>query len=143
MNSPVEAVVIDTSLVSYIARKSPLAGYYIPHLEGRRIVISFHTREEVLYGAYLANWGERRVDDLKLQLEQYEVQWPDPALVDMTARLRASRRAAGREMDKADAWIAATALYLDCPLVSHDGDFVGIPGLQLIRDPSPSRRPPS
>ena len=64
MTSPVKTVVADTNLVSYIARKSPIADYYLPHLEGRQIAISFQTREEVLFGAYLANWGERRVDDL-------------------------------------------------------------------------------
>ena len=137
MTSPVETVVADTNLVSYIARKSSIADYYLPHLEGRHIVISFQTREEVLFGAYLANWGERRVDDLKLQLKQYEVSWPNPDIVDLCARLRADRRAAGREIRVADAWVAAAALYLGCPLASHDGDFSGIPDLELIRAPTP------
>ena len=137
MTSPVETVVADSNLVSYIARKSPIADYYLPHLAGRQIVISFQTREEALFGAYLAQWGERRVNDLKLQLEQYEVSWPNPGMVDLCARLRADRRAAGREIQIADAWVAATALYLGCPLASHDGDFENIPGLQLIREHSP------
>ena len=135
MASPVETVVADTNLVSYIARKSSIADYYLPHLEGRHIIISFQTREEALFGAYLANWGERRVRDLKLQLDHYEVSWPNPDMVDLCARLRVDRRAAGREIRMADAWIAATALYLGCPLASHDGDFDGIPQLQLIRAP--------
>ena len=135
MTAPVETVVVDSNLVSYIARKSPIADYYLPHLEGRRIVISFQTWEEALFGAYLANWGERRVNDLKLQLEQYETSWPSPDMVDLCARLRADRRAAGPGIQMADAWVAATALYLDCPLASHDGDFAGIPHLQLIRGP--------
>ena len=137
MTPPVETVVVDSNLVSYIARKSPIADYYLPHLEGRRIVISFQTWEEALFGAYLANWGERRVNDLKLQLEQYETSRPNPDVVDLCARLRADRRAAGREIQMADAWVAATALYLGCPLASHDGDFAGIPHLQLIRAPMP------
>ena len=137
MTSPASRVVVDKNIVSYIARKSPLADYYMPHLAGRRIVISFQTWEEALFGAYLADWGERRMDDLSRQIEQYEVIWPNPALVELCARLRQLRQAAGRRLEVADAWVAATALYLDCPLASHDRDFDGIPNLELIRNPSP------
>ena len=137
MTSHDSRIVIDKNIVSYIARKSPIADYYLPHLADRRILISFQTWEEALFGAYLASWGERRMDDLGRQIEQYEVIWPNPGLVDLCAKMRAERRAAGREMEVADAWVAATALYLGCPLASHDGDFDGIPGLQLIRNPAP------
>ena len=130
-------IVIDKNIISYIARKSPIADYYLPHLAGREVVISFQTREEALFGAYLAGWGERRVIDLKQQMQQYRVHWPDAELVDRCARLRADRRATGRALQVADAWVAATALYLECPLASHDGDFDDIPNLQLIRAPTP------
>ena len=42
-----------------------------------------------------------------------------------------------REMGQADAWIAATALLLDCPLASSDRDFLGHPNLELIRPRDP------
>ena len=137
MTSPGARIVIDKNIISFIARKSPISDYYLPHLVGREVVISFQTREEALYGAYLAGWGERRVNDLNQQMEQYRVHWPDAELTDLCARLRADRRAAGRALQVADAWVPATALHLNCPLASHDGDFDGIPGLQLIRVPSP------
>ena len=130
-------VVIDSNVMSYIARRSPIADYYLPYLAGREVVISFQTREEALFGAYLADWGERRVNDLKQQMDQYEMHWPDDELVDLCARLRQQRQAAGRRLEVADAWVAATALYLECPLASHDGDFSDIPDLQLIRAPTP------
>ena len=130
-------IVADSNLVSCIARKSPMADYYLPHLERRHIVISFQTWEEALFGAYLRNWGERRLNELELQMGQYEVVESNLELGRISARLRRQRQAQGRRLKVADAWIAATALYLDCPLASHDGDFVGIPGLQLIRNPSP------
>ena len=137
MTAPGSTVVIDTNIVSYVARRSPILEYYLPYLTGRLVAISFQTWEEALFGAYLRNWGESRIDGLKRQLEQYQVYWPNPELVDVCARLRAQRRGVGRELGVADAWIAATALYIGCPLVSHDGDFDGIPNLQLIRNPSP------
>ena len=130
-------VVIDNNVMSYIARESPVADYYLPYLAGREVVISFQTREEALFGAYLAGWGERRVSDLRQQMGQYAVHWPDNELVDLCARLRQQRQAAGRRLEVADAWVAATALYLGCPLASHDGDFDGIPDLQLTRAPTP------
>ena len=37
----------------------------------------------------------------------------------------------------ADAWIAATAIMLSCPLASHDGHFMEIPNLRLIKSPLP------
>ena len=74
--------------------------------------------------------------DLLSYLESYEVIWPNSDLVTVCASLRAERRAAGRGLQMADAWIAATALYLGCPLASHDIHFVGIPDLELIRDPA-------
>ena len=137
MTLPGSRVVIDSNVMSYIARRSPIADYYLPYLAGREVVISFQTREEALFGAYLAGWGERRVNDLKQQMDQYEVHWPDDELVDLCARLRQQRQAAGRRLEVADAWVAATALYLECPLASHDGDFDDIPDLQLIRAPTP------
>jgi len=40
-------------------------------------------------------------------------------------------------LETADAWIAATALLYDAPLITHDaGDYLGVPGLKLITEPS-------
>ena len=132
MNTFQQSVVADSNVVSYIARNSPIAEYYLPHLEGRRVVISFQTWEEALYGAYRANWSDRRIRELEAQLGRYIVQLPNVDLIRISARLRQERRLAGRRLESADAWIAATALYLGCPLATHDGDFLGIPDLRLI-----------
>ena len=129
-------VVADTCLVSYIYDNDPRASYYERYLEGRRAVVSFQTVEEAWYGAYHRGWGEPRRRELARHLQQYEVIFPNVRLLDICARLRADRRAAGRELQLADAWIAATALLLRCPLVSNDHHFAGIPNLELIRDPS-------
>ena len=50
--------------------------------------------------------------------------------------LRARR--IGRELSAADAWIAATAVLLNCPLLSHDRDFGNLPGLEVIHYDSPA-----
>ena len=126
-------MVIDTNVVSYIFNQDDRAIFYISKMRGIRGIISFQTLEEVWYGAYSRGWGTTRRRELELHMRRYDVVWPDSDLVDVCARLRHERRSVGRVMSHADAWIAATALLLDCPLASSDQDFRGIPELELIQ----------
>ena len=137
MGEIIGSIVLDSNIVSYIFNRNPIARYYVERLRGARQYISFQTLEEAWYGAHHRSWGASRRQDLSSHLERYEIIWPDADLVGACARLRAERRAAERELGMADAWIAATAIMLSCPLASHDGHFVGIPHLQLLRSPLP------
>ena len=132
-------VVLDTSVVSILLRGDPAAAYYNNEIAGMRPVISFQTLEEAWFGAVKNNWEPSRRNRLSQHLAQYDVVWPTPAMVDISANLRSAQEGAGRRLNTADAWIAATALMLNYPLASHDGDFDGIAGLQLIQDPSRQR----
>ena len=128
MTSPdTPMVVLDTCVVSMIYNSAPRSRYYEDRIKGYRAVISFQTLEELLFGAYKAGWGERRESELRRHIAQYEVIWPNEALVDISARLRSERVKSGRALKTADAWIAATALMLECPLATDDKDFDGIP----------------
>lgn len=124
---------MDTSVVSIIYNQDHRAPDYEQRLAGSRSFISFQTLEELWFGAYLSDWGTRRQSRLAEHLNQYEVVLASDELVHICARLRSERRSAGRELKAADAWIAATAILLDCPLAAHDSDFVDIPGVPLIR----------
>jgi len=43
-----------------------------------------------------------------------------------------SARNSGRRIETADAWVAATALVYDAPLLSHNkADYLGVSGLRL------------
>lgn len=128
-------IVLDTSIVSYIFKRDTRARYYEEHTRGSDLAISFQTLEEILFGARISGWGQRRINELLRHLERYEVVWPNEEMAELSAILRGERRARGRALDTADAWIAATALALDCPLASHDRDFSDIPGLEVIRAP--------
>lgn len=128
-------VVLDTNIVSYIFNHDARARYYEEQTRGSDLAISFQTLEELLFGARSGGWGQRRLNELLRHLERYEVIWPDPEMVERCAILRGERRARGRTLDTADAWIAATALTLGCPLASHDRDFSDVPGLEVIRAP--------
>lgn len=128
-------IVLDTSIVSYIFKRDTRARYYEEHTRGNDLAISFQTLEEILFGVRISGWGQRRINELLRHLERYEVVWPNDEMVELSAILRGERRALGRPLETADAWIAATALTLDCPLASHDCDFSDIPGLAVIRAP--------
>ena len=130
-------VVLDTSVVSLLMRDADEAAYYREEIHGLRAVISLQSRQEALFGAIRAGWGDRRMNELLQHLERYEVVWAAPELVEISARVRNERERAGRKLNTADAWVAATAIMLDCPLASHDADFSDIPNLELIRAPSP------
>ena len=129
-------VVLDTSVVSLLMRGGTGAEYYQNSIVGKRAVISFQTLEEAWFGAIKAGWGEARRSRLARHLDQFEVIWPTSETVRISAHLRTEREQAGRRLGIADAWIAATAIMLRCPLVSHDGDFEDIPKLQLVRTPA-------
>ena len=128
-------ILLDTSVVSYIFRMHPRAAFYRERIRGEPAAVAFQTLEELLHGAYVAGWGARRMAELRSHLANYEVVWPDRRTVERCAILRSEHRARGRTLNTADAWIAATALTLDCPLASHDRDFSDIPGLEVIRAP--------
>ena len=130
-------IVLDTNIVSYIFGDDRRAGFYREQIYGERVIISFQTLEELWFGAYLSGWGVRRRQELASFLEQYEVIFPNSQLADICARLRAERQSSGKRLEIPDAWIAATALLLGCPLATHDGDFDDIPNLGIIKAPQP------
>ncbi len=135
MLAAIPPVVCDSSVVSIIYGQDRRAPFYQSHLTGYRAVISFQTLEELYRWPLRNNWGNRRRGELMQHLELYEVIWSTRTLAHISARLRTERERAGRRLNTADAWIASTAVVLGCPLMADDGDFDGIPNLQLIRAP--------
>ena len=126
-------IVLDTSVVSLLFRRNEPVAYYRERIRGRWLLISFQTFEESWFGAVKDGWSNRRKNILRRHLDQFEVVWPNLDMVRISANLRSEREKAGRRLNTADAWIAATAILLECPLASHDRDFSDIPGLEFIR----------
>lgn len=64
-------------------------------------------------------------------LERYTVIESSPDICQRWGEIRAVRKRQPIAVD--DAWIAATALVYDCPLVTHNpADFRGIRGLRVL-----------
>ncbi len=127
-------LVVDTDVASYIFKWHPeLAPRYIGMVRGFELIISFMTMAEMRQGAMDANWGQRRLDMLDAYLSDFAVLHSDSLLCSTWAAVRNESTRKGRPMSSADAWIAATALFLSAPLVTNNPkDYRHLDRLQLI-----------
>ncbi len=132
-------VVLDTMVFSAfgVRGRTELRAQYRPHVEGRRIVLSFQTVAEVRFGALNAGWGAARRQELEQRLLNATVAVPDDDLARAYAQMKHELRQLGHGLSQkdhdGDRWIAATAVHHGLPLASSDGIFVNVPGLELIR----------
>jgi predicted nucleic acid-binding protein len=128
-----EALLLDTNIVSYLMRGDLRAMAYRRYFEGKTLAISFMTVAELYEGAYRRGWSEKKFAGLKEQIKMYLVIPFSPNVCETWGRLRAERKNQPIAVD--DGWIAATALTYECPLVTHNpNDFTGIEGLQIVTE---------
>ena len=127
--------VVDTDVWSYLYKGREEAKLYEPHLFGNVLVISFQTQAELLRGAIAANWGARRREHLESRLHRYVIEPSSDTLSRRWAEAMDSAKRNGRPIAAADAWIAATALHLGVPLITHNRNhFIGVDGLTVISE---------
>ena len=127
--------VIDTDVWSYLYKGRLEAKLYEPHLFGNILVISFQTEAELLRGAIAANWGTTRRQHLESRLQKYVIEPSSYRLSLLWAQAMDSAKRNGRPIGAADAWVAATALLLGVPLISHNrSHFMGVDGLTVISE---------
>jgi predicted nucleic acid-binding protein len=132
------ALVVDTDVASYLFKRDTRAALYSPHLAGHMLTISFQTLAELELWALTAGWGVRRKQQLEHHLRRYLVQDSSPAICRWWADVQDDARRRGRPVATADAWVAATALFLDVPLVTNnESHFSSIPGLTVISEKKP------
>jgi len=136
--SSLDVVVVDTMVISWLfdERPNPLADRYRDLIGSARVLLAFQTVMELRFGALRAGWGELRRRRLERGIAELMVTRPDDAMITACAQLRAGCQRIGHSLgDKlhdGDRWVAAVAIRLRCPLVSHDTIFKGAPGLNLI-----------
>jgi predicted nucleic acid-binding protein len=119
-------------------RGEAVVAAYQRHVDRHDLVISFITAAELRYGARLAGWGAQRPARLETRLAVAEIVWAGDGLVDEYVSLRyecsVSGHPLGQKHHEADRWIAATARWLDVPLVAHDAVFRDTPGVSVITE---------
>ena len=127
-------VVIDTG-VAFLLKNDSRAQSYLGHLRDRGWLISFMTEAELEQWALLSNWQAKRIEWLRVFLGRFVVVPSSRDLVLKWAEVMVAARRAGRRLETADAWIAATAVLYDAPLITHNvGDYLAVPGLKLITE---------
>jgi len=128
-------VVLDTDVVSFVFKSDTRAELYLPCLEERQWLISFMTEAELEQWALLSGWSAKRVEWLRVFLRRFAIVPSSHELALKWAHVMVSARRAGRRIETADAWVAATALLYDAPLLTHNtSDYLGVPGLRLGKE---------
>lgn len=121
----------DTSV--FVARESgrPLDIDLLPEELSLSVITAGELRAGVLSAGDL-DARDRRLRTLSWVMG-LEVVPVDLAVADAWARLQIELRDRGLRMPVNDAWIVATAIALDVPLVTQDDDHVEVNGLRIIR----------
>ncbi len=131
-------VVVDTGVFSATLNRTRRADLepFVARIKGHRILLTVQTVAELRYGALVAQWGPARRERLEDAISAASVVPVDDELVSGVARLRMACRTVAHPLaDRThanDLWIAATAIHLEVPLVSADGIFIDVPGLQRL-----------
>jgi predicted nucleic acid-binding protein len=129
-------LLLDTNIVSYLFKRDSRAERYAVHLLGHDPAITLMTVAELFQWAAMRNWGQPRLEALERYVGRYMLLELDITTCRLWASVRTSRAALGAPISPQNAWMAATALRYDIPLVTHNAqDFVHIPTLQLISEP--------
>jgi len=120
---------IDTCVVSYLFKKHSLAQHYRPLLKGKLLYLSFMTIAELYRWAVGRTWGEKKINKLQKMIQGYVVLPSDNEICWQWAKINSIK---GYPMSVGDAWIAATALHYNMPLITHNAKhFEHLKGLGL------------
>jgi predicted nucleic acid-binding protein len=129
-------VLVDTNVLGAHLTNRMLLDLYQPLMEGCVFAASFMTEVELRFGARKAVWGTGRRRELEQLLARTNVVWPSHGLARTYVELRLYCHRKGHPLagrtHEADRWIAATALRLGVPLVTHDRVFAGVDGLDVL-----------
>lgn len=125
-------LVADTDVVSYIFKWHPSAPRYVELLADNEVVLSFVTPAEMRLGALKARWGLRKRNLVERYLSRFAVCYPDDRLCALWADVKHESSRKGHPMSSQDAWIGATALYLQAPLVTNNArDYAHLKDLEI------------
>jgi tRNA(fMet)-specific endonuclease VapC len=129
----VNAVVVDTDVVSLVFKADSRAEKYLSALSAPDLLISFMTEAELERWILQAKWGSERIVRFRTYMKRFVSVPSSRDLILKWAEVMVVARSLGRRIEVADAWVAATALLYDAPLLTNNpGDYVGVAGIKLL-----------
>jgi predicted nucleic acid-binding protein len=130
-----DIVVIDTDVVSFFFKGDTRARLYVPHLDRKLRIIAAQTRAELERWTLARNWGARRRAALRDFLKDFLFAEADETVCLRWAEVKDGCDRQGHPISSVDAWIAATALAYEAPLVTHNRkDFAHVSGLAVVSE---------
>jgi predicted nucleic acid-binding protein len=127
------AAIVDTDVVSMLFKGDSRGLEYRRHISGRLLGISFMTLAELERWSLERGWGPQRKLDLAQHLTHYVVLPVSRELCLKWAEVSFSAKRKGRPIQTADAWIAASALYYQVPLITNNqSDYSMVEGLAVL-----------
>jgi tRNA(fMet)-specific endonuclease VapC len=125
--------VVDTDVVSMLFKADTRATAYRSYFTGRLLGISFMTLAELDRWALERGWGASRKIELAQHLTHYTVLPVSRELCLKWADVSFAAKRKGRPIQTADAWIAASALHYQVPLITNNrSDYTAVDGLVLL-----------
>lgn len=137
-----DVVVLDSDVLSLVVLtprdREPRVPGWRRLLLGRRVAMSAQTESEIRYGALRRGWSTERLSALEGALVRVPTLPVTDDVIRACAGVRAQCAGTGHPLaakqHMGDAWVAATAMAFELPLLSGDDIFVGVPGLRRLDD---------
>ncbi len=127
-------VLLDTTVASLLhprKQSDSRRANYEPHMQGQILALSIQSVAELWQWAEERNWGINERQRLDVFVQQFLIIPYDIEIAKAWAKLNVHCKKIGRRLEAGDAWIAATAIRFNLPLLTHDKDFTGINHQQL------------
>lgn len=126
------AVVVDTDVVSLVFKGDDRGERFLSALEAPDVLVSFMTEAELERWILQSKWGPERITRFRSYMRRFVSIPSSRDLIVKWAEVMVAARSLGRRIEVADAWIAATALLYDAPLVTNNPrDYAGVAGVRL------------
>jgi tRNA(fMet)-specific endonuclease VapC len=127
------AAVVDTDVVSMLFKGDTRALAFRSHITRRLLGISFMTLAELERWPLERGWGQKRKLELAQHLTRYTVLPVSRELCAKWAEVSFAAKRKGRPIQTADAWIAASAVHYQVPLITNNrDDYLAVDGLVLL-----------
>ena len=127
------AAIVDTDVVSMLFKGDTRALAFRPHFTSRLLGISFMTLAELERWPLERGWGQKRKLELAQHLTRYTVLPVSRELCAKWAEVSFAAKRKGRPIQTADAWIAASAVHYQVPLITNNrDDYSSVDGLVLL-----------